>query len=63
MNIDSTVIIACPVVGFALRSATYCIKCEFYKGMTKAEVETDNIDDYHIICGRPITRRMIQVIT
>ena len=67
MNIDDTVIIPCPEFGFALRLAKHCFKCEHYKGMNKAEVggvpvDTDNIDDYQILCGRPITRRMTKVV-
>lgn len=68
MNIDDTIVVACPETRFALRSAVHCVKCQFYRGMSQAEVngepvESGSIEDHQILCARPITRRMTKIIT
>jgi hypothetical protein len=67
MKIDDTIIIPCPLAGFALRRAAHCLKCDHYLGMARATVngvpvETESVDDYHVICGKPITRRMQRIV-
>lgn len=66
IKLSDNVLIPCPEKGFGLRKVKNCYLCEYYKGMMKATVndipvETNNADDYQVICGRPITRKLIEV--
>ncbi len=67
VKIGNNVVIPCPLVGFSLRLAKHCISCEHYKGMAQATsggvpIEGEVAENYMVICGKPITRRMQQII-
>ena len=67
IKIDDSVVIPCPLVGFSLRLAKHCITCNHYQGMAQATsggkpMEGETADNYMVICGKPITRRMQKII-
>jgi hypothetical protein len=67
IEIGRDVVIPCPLVGFSLRHAINCLKCEHYQGMAQATIngepiEGDDIDNFMVICGKPITRRMQKIV-
>ena len=63
----SNTLIPCPDRGFAMRKANVCFMCEHYQGIMKATergeyVKGNEAVDFQILCGRPITRKLIQVM-
>ncbi len=66
-NVDlSRVLVPCPDRGFSLRKATVCFRCEHYTGILKATergeyLSGNEAEDYQILCGRPISRKLIKI--
>lgn len=66
IELSNNVLIPCPDRGFAMRRAVKCLICNHYKGILRAEVngkpiEGNEADVLQIICGRPITRKLIKI--
>ena len=66
IELSENVLIPCPEKGFAMRRASKCLLCEFYRGMMRAEengkpIEGDEADVLQVICGRPISRKLIKI--
>ena len=66
IEFSDNVLIPCPEKGFAMRKAKMCFSCQYYNGIMRATergepVEGNEADDFQIICGRPITRKLIQI--
>ena len=66
IEFSDDVLIQCPLLGFEYRKAKKCFPCEHYKGLMVATVngkpiENGKISDMQILCGRPITRKLVQV--
>lgn len=69
MNIElnDSVLIQCPLEGFAYIRVSNCLKCEFYKGLAQATVNGEPVggedpDSYQVICAKPMTRRLHKVM-
>ena len=68
INVDLTdILIPCPDRDFALRKASICFECKFYNGITRATergkpIPGNQTNFYQIICARPISRKLIQVL-
>lgn len=66
IELGNNIVIPCPEKGFDLRLVKHCLVCPHYQGLAQATergeaIEGDAADDYLIICGRPITRRMKKI--
>jgi len=66
IKLSDSVLIHCPEKGFAMRRAALCFMCQYYNGIMKATergeyIEGNEAEDFQIICGRPITRKLIQI--
>ena len=66
IDLTST-LIHCPDKGFVLRKASNCFACQFYEGILKATergeyVKGNEADDFQILCGRPISRKLIKIM-
>ena len=66
IKLSDNALVQCPETGFQLRRVKRCAECPYFKGMSQATVngepiETGNVDDYQVICGRPITRRLQEI--
>jgi hypothetical protein len=66
MKIEDNVLIQCPERKFNLRKAKYCFECEDYGGMAQPTIngeaiENATIDQYQIVCKRPITRKLSEI--
>ena len=62
IKLSSNTLVNCPEKGFALRRVVKCLQCKYYMGLQKAqergkEIEGNDADFFHVICGRPITRK------
>lgn len=67
IKIYDNVVIPCPEYGFNLRQAKHCIKCKHFLGMVRAtidgkEIEGEDWQAFQVRCGRPITRRMQEIV-
>jgi len=67
IQLPDNVVIQCPLVSFAFRKVASCAACQHFKGLSQATVDgrpidSGNVDDYQVICGKPITRRLQQII-
>lgn len=66
IELDDTVLVQCPEKGFNFRMIKHCLNCEHYQGLVQAtvngeQIESDNANDYQVICGRPITRKLMKI--
>lgn len=66
IELSDDVLVPCPDKGFAYRKVKFCLSCSHYKGIAKATlngipIDGDESDAYQIICGRPITRKLIKI--
>ena len=66
VNLSENVLVPCPEREFAYRKVRFCLECEHYQGIAHAShngepLEGDEADVYQIICGRPITRKLVKI--
>jgi hypothetical protein len=66
MNINDNVLIQCPLRRFNLRKARHCLDCEHYGGFVQPVVngkpiENATIDQFQIICEKPISRKLVEI--
>ncbi len=66
IKLSDNILINCPERGFTLRRAKACFFCQFYGGINRAEsngkpIESNQADAMQVICGRPITRKLIEI--
>jgi hypothetical protein len=66
VKLSNNVLVQCPEKGFSFRRVKHCASCEHFRGMSQATVngepiESGDVDDYQVICGRPITRRLSEI--
>lgn len=66
IKLPDNILVTCPERGFALRRAKMCFICKHYKGIAKATVGGEYIkgneaNDFQILCGRPITRKLVKI--
>jgi len=68
MNIElnDNILVQCPEINFNLRKASKCLLCTHYIGLEKAtvggiDVDANQADDFQVICGRPITRKLTKI--
>ena len=67
IKLSDNILIPCPERGFAMRKAKFCFTCDHYRGIMKATergefVKGNEAEGFQIICGRPITRKLIQIM-
>lgn len=66
ITLNDSVFVQCPERGFNFRKIRHCMNCEYYDGLSQATVngepiESDDANDYQVICRRPITRKLMAV--
>ncbi len=66
VELTENVLVPCPERGFAYRKVKNCLDCQHYKGIINAtcsgkQIEGDEADVYQIVCGRPISRKLIKI--
>lgn len=64
----TNILIHCPKKSFDLRKANKCFICGHYLGIIKATergeyVKGNEADDFQVLCGRPITRKLIKIVS
>jgi len=63
IELDNTVLVACPEKSFNVRPVKFCLDCDHYKGMVR-HTDTDDADimkSHHVLCARPRTRALIKM--
>lgn len=67
VELSENTVIPCPLFRFALRRVKHCLDCEHYKGLTAATVngvpiEGTDSQRHQVICGKPITRSLQEIV-
>jgi len=66
IELTDNILIQCPEKGFNFRMIKYCLNCEYYQGLMNATInhkpiKGDEADDFQVLCGRPITRKLMKI--
>jgi hypothetical protein len=66
IELNDNILIQCPEREFAFRKAKFCFLCPHYKGIARATengkpIEGDNPDLMQVVCGRPVTRKLMKL--
>jgi hypothetical protein len=66
IELADNVLIQCPEKSFNFRIVKHCLTCEYYLGVQSATVNDvpvkgNEASDYQVLCGRPITRKLMQI--
>lgn len=67
IKLGPDIFVQCPLIGFAHRTVKACLMCEYYGGIARATVggepiKGDEADLFQIVCKKPNTRRLMQVV-
>lgn len=67
IQLGPDIFVQCPLIGFAHRTVKACLACGHYGGIARATVDGAPIDGsdadcFQIVCKKPITRRLMQVV-
>lgn len=66
IELSDDVLVQCPEKGFQFRKVKYCLECKHYQGIGRATqngvpIKGNTADTCQIICGRPITRKLVEI--
>ncbi len=61
VKVPDNVFVNCPENGFQLSQLKKCAACRFYEGLNKVGENKVFELDHHLVCSRPMTRRITKV--